>query len=585
MYIKKVYNLVSILPSIFLFSFFIFFGLTAVVIFFELIAFSLLLPFLTMLSNNSIDLSTFPVSISILNDFFQNNFQINFLNNIKNITLIIFFTFLIKILFQFILTWVTAKISINAQHFYAVKLYNSYLNKDYKFHQKNSSSTLFRNITVEINNFTSVILFQLMSVFVEVSIILSIFIFIFFVEPKIIIIVFLLIALIGLIYISSKKILKLYGDKRIFFEDKRIATIQNSFEIIKDIIVYDISKIFSENFKYSNFNLQKANFVVKIFNSLPRYLLEFTGVLILVLTIFIFSENDEGNSFQIIGIFLLAAFRAMPSISKISATFQSLIFMKPSLNIIHNELSQNIRKKQFKKKNIDLIQFNKQILLKNIFYTYPSLNNFAKSNLLNNINAIFSKGDKVGIEGESGFGKSTLADILLGLVQPDKGYIKVDNEKINLKNSYKWRNKIGYVGQKVTLLNGGIKENIILEKKFNKIIFSQIIRKCKLTALYNKRKKDSNLASQMTNKISGGESQRIGIARALYQNPDVLVLDEATNALDQKTEKEILKYIYSLNKSTVFIIAHNKRALFGCNKFVKFTKKGKIVLINEKKSS
>ena len=315
---------------------------------------------------------------------------------------------------------------------------------------------------------------------------------------------------------------------------------------------------------------------------MPRYLLELTGILILVLTIFIFSDDKNGNSFQIIGIFLLAAFRAMPSISKISATFQSLTFMKPSLDIIHSELSKNIFKRSKKKKSVDDIEFNKKILLKNVYYSYPSNNNLDKSNLLDNLNVSFSKGDKVGIEGESGFGKSTLADILLGLILPEKGFVKIDNKKLNSINAYAWRNKIGYVGQKVTLLNGNIRENIILEKKYDKDKFFHIIKKCKLTNLYKKRKGDKNLTSQMTNKISGGESQRIGIARALYQNPEVLVLDEATNALDYNTENEVLKFIFSLTDKTVFIIAHNKRSLFGCNKFVNFVKKGKIVLDDKK---
>ncbi len=578
MFLKKFIDLIFILPKIFFLSFLFLFLFTVTVIIFELLAFSLLLPLLTMLSNNVMDMSSFPNIISTLNDYSIKILNFNFLFDLKSITIAIFFVFLIKVIIQFILTWITGKIARDAHHFYAVRLFNEYINKDYKFHQKNSPSILFRNLTTEISNFTAVIIFQLLSVCVEVGIILSIFIFIFIIEPKIIFVILILILIVGLVYFTTKKILKLYGDKRAFFEDKRISTIQNSFEVIKDIIVYDISKIFSKSFDYTNFNLQKASFVLKILNSVPRYLFEITGVLVLVVTIFLFSDNESNNSFQIIGLFLLAAFRAMPSISKIASTFQQLIFLRPSLDIVHKELSIKLKNKSVQNKRNLKLDFKNKISLKNVSYSYPSRNKKKNIKLLNNINTTFYKGDKIGIEGESGFGKSTLADLILGLIHPDEGLIKVDNKFLDNQNSIEWRKKIGYISQKVTLLNGGIKENIILDKKFDKIKFLLIIKKCKLVNLYNKRKRDDNITNQMTNKISSGEAQRIGIARALYQDPEIIVLDEATNALDYKTEKQILNYIYSLKNITLFVIAHNNRALFGCNKIINFFRKGKLSL-------
>ncbi len=531
-----------------------------------------------MLSNNDIDISSFPSVVPLLNDITVRFFDFDYLINLKSVTIVIFVVFSVKVIFQFALVWISAKIAKNAQHFYAVQLFKSYINKRYKFHQKNSPSILFRNITAEVSNFATTILFGLLSVFVEISILLAMFIFIFFIEPQIMYVILILILIIVTVYSGSKKILLLYGDKRAIFEDKRIAILKSSLENIKDIIVYDLAKVFSDNLSYTNYNLQFAAYIQRLVTSIPRYLFEITGVFILVITIFLFGDNEQGDTFKIIGIFLLAAFRAMPSISKILSTSQQFTYFGPSLKIIHKELSKNLKIKINNKLNKNIIELIKNISIVNVSYSYPSDQKTKKINLLNNINVSFKKGDKVGITGESGFGKSTIADLLLGLITPLKGKIKIDGKDLNEKNSHQWRKKIGYVGQKVNLLSSGIKENIILDQKFDKTKFNEIIDKCGLKNLYNKRSYEKNLNNQMTNKISGGETQRIGIARALYQSPDILVLDEATNALDFKTEKKILKYIYSIKNNTLFIIAHNDRALFGCNKILNFYQKGKVKL-------
>ena len=288
MQLKKIFDLLFLLPKNFFFYFLIFFILTATTIVFELIGFSLLLPLLTMLSNNDIDISSFPSVVPFLNDITVRFFDFDYLINLKSVTIVIFVVFSVKVIFQFALVWISAKIAKNAQHFYAVQLFKSYINKRYKFHQKNSPSILFRNITAEVSNFATTILFGLLSVFVEISILLAMFIFIFFIEPQIMYVILILILIIVTVYSGSKKILLLYGDKRAIFEDKRIAILKSSLENIKDIIVYDLAKVFSDNLSYTNYNLQFAAYIQRLVTSIPRYLFEITGVFILVITIFLF---------------------------------------------------------------------------------------------------------------------------------------------------------------------------------------------------------------------------------------------------------------------------------------------------------
>ena len=344
MQIKKILDLIFLLPKNFFLYFCIYFTLTILTIIFELIGFSLLLPLLTMLSNNEVNIDSFPSIVSSLNEITSKFLSFDYLQNLKSVTIIIFSIFLIKIFFQFLLIWITAKIAKNAQQFYFVELFKSYLNKSYKFHQKNSPSILFRNLTAEVSNFATTILFGLLTVLSEISILISIFFFIFLIEPQIIYVILLLISIIILIYKASKKILIVYGEKRAFFEEKRISILKNSLVNIKDIIVYDLTKKFTENLSYFNYSLQFSAYIQRIVSSVPRYLFEITGVLILVITIFLFGNNEDGNSFKIIGIFLLAAFRSMPSISRILSTFQQFTFFGPSLIIIHKELLKNILK-------------------------------------------------------------------------------------------------------------------------------------------------------------------------------------------------------------------------------------------------
>lgn len=578
--IYKTIKLISVLPKIFFLGFGLFFIFTAITIFFELLGFSLLIPLLNMLSENSVDTYNFPRIVLEFNNFLVRQFNVNFLENLLSLAIVIFFIFTIKLLFQFSVTWISAKISISAQHFYAVKLYKSYLKKDYLFHQKNSASDLFRNIIVEVNNFTSSILFQLLSVLLEISVILSIFIFLYFVDPAVITVIFVMTVILLITYYSMRRILNHQGKKRVINEGKRISTVQNSLESIKDVILYDISKLFLKSFKTTNLNLQKTNFVLKILQSAPRFIFEFIAVGIMLLTIYIFKDHTTGNIFQIIGLFLLAAFRALPSLSKIASSLQGFVFLKPSLDFVYKEFVNKKVRSNYIKEAYKNIKFSKQITFNNVSYSYLKKEKNKNQYLLNDINLRIKKGDKIGIIGDSGFGKSTLIDILSGFITPDKGKLMVDNIALNVRNFYSFKKKIGYVGQKISILNGGIIENIILDKKYDKIKFNKIIKNCELENFFKKRYQDISLLDNMNRKISGGELQRIGIARALYQEPEIILMDESTNALDAKTEKKILKYIYTLKNVTLLIIAHNSRALFGCKFLLNFYKKGKYKIIN-----
>jgi ABC-type bacteriocin/lantibiotic exporter with double-glycine peptidase domain len=466
---------------------------------------------------------------------------------------------------------------MNAQHFYSLKLYKSYLNKEYFFHLKNGPAKLFRNTMIEVNSFTSSILFQSLTLLVEICILIAIFTFAFLVEPKIMIVIFSMFVIVLVLFLITKKIVKAQGKIRVKYDDKRISDVQNSFEAIKDVIIYNISNIFYQSFSIKNRIINLANFFIRIFSSLPRLLLELSVVLVLLISVIFFSGPDEGNGLETIGLFLIVAFRALPGIAKLSSTIQTFIFLKPSLDILNVEFFKNTKGVKKTNNHYSKILFEKNIELSNVSFFFNQ-----KEKLINKLSIKIKKNSKTGIVGESGSGKSTLVHLILGLLDPKKGKIKIDGITLKKSDKINWRTRIGYVGQKIALINGGVKENIILDKDYDKKKFHKIIKACSLESFIKKRINDVNLKSNIAAKISGGEAQRLGLARALYQQPEILIMDESTNAIDKVNEQKILRYIYSLKSITLIFIAHNISALYGCEKIISFHTKGKANLILNK---
>ena len=223
------------------------------------------MPLLTMLSNNNFDPSQFSNFVNNINDFAIRNFSINILKNIVNLAITIFSIFLIKVIIQFISLWVSSKISMNAQHFFSLQLYKSYLNKEYLFHLKNGPAKLFRNLMIEVNSFTSSILFQSLTMLVEVSILIAIFTFAFLVEPKIMVVILSMFLIVIVLTLITKKVVKTQGRIRVKYEEKRVSNVQNSFEAIKDVIIYNVSSIFYKSFEINNRVINLANFFYTYF--------------------------------------------------------------------------------------------------------------------------------------------------------------------------------------------------------------------------------------------------------------------------------------------------------------------------------
>ncbi len=286
--------------------------------------------------------------------------------------------------------------------------------------------------------------------------------------------------------------------------------------------------------------------------------------------ILVFLMTLQGRSpaliMPIIGVFAASAFRLMPSFNKIIVSIQTFRFSNSIINILFEEL-KNIRlHEQQDSNNFNKIHFLNTISIENINFQYPT----ASEKTLSNFNLFIQKGQSIGILGPSGSGKSTFVNIFLGLLHPQSGTIKVDD--INISNDLNsWRNIIGYVPQSIYLIDDTIISNIAFGIKLEEVDMNRInevVHLAQLTSLIEQLPDGLNTnVGERGVKISGGQLQRIGIARALYNNPSILVLDESTSALDNFTEKEIMKSVeLLLSKSiTVIIIAHRLTTLEQCD--------------------
>jgi ABC-type bacteriocin/lantibiotic exporter with double-glycine peptidase domain len=272
-----------------------------------------------------------------------------------------------------------------------------------------------------------------------------------------------------------------------------------------------------------------------------------------------------------IGLFVAAAFRILPSISRILNSFQQISLTKPSIELLYNEfIIINNNKQENDKPNDDLVLSNK-IVLSNISFQYPN----TSINTLTSICLEIKIGEFIGFIGKSGSGKSTLIDTILGLLEPQHGEVLIDGFNIT-KNLRGWQNQIGYVPQTIYLTDENLINNIafgIEDKDIDLNAVKKAISLAQLDELVESLPNGLNtIVGERGIRLSGGQRQRIGIARALYYNPSILVLDEATSSLDLDTEMSVMKSVNSLHgQKTIIVVAHRMSTLSNCDKIYKLS--------------
>ena len=516
----------------------------------------------------------------------KNHFLINLvhkdltISNLEVTVLLLFVIFyFLKTLFLSFLAYKKAFFSSRIQKFVSENLYKGYIEQDYNKYQDNKSSEQIRNILQEAALFSQVVGAYLLLA-TEFCVLIAIILFLLFYNFQATIIIFSLTSIVSLIifYIPSKR-LKFWGKQRQFHDNKKVQFIQDVFGSFKEIKILSLENFFLDNYRPHNNN--SADVVAKnvFVGQLPRIILEFFGVFCICgfTILLLFSKKEYSEIVPLMVIYSAAGIRLLPSFTKIISGLQKIKYSTVVVDLIYSEINKSRSHRLINSTSKD-IDFKKNIVVSKLSFEYS--NN--KKKILDNVNLNIEFGESVGIIGESGAGKSTLINIITGLSLPTKGEIIVDGKNIN-KNLKSWYKNIGYVSQNIYLSDRSIKDNIAYGVEPDKINFSSLnyaLDKSNLNKFIKTLDKGIDTqVGELGNKISGGQKQRIGIARALYVRPKLLILDEATNALDQETESKIIQELKILEGSiTIMFITHRHSTLINCKKILKLEDKKLITL-------
>lgn len=490
--------------------------------------------------------------------------------NIAVLTLVAIF--FIKNIFLGFFSWYKLKFMTVLRRDLSDRLFNIYLSKPYNFHLQHNSGQLIQNVSTEVTIFSSRLLGSIVIIVSEFLVLVGIIILLLVVEPVAALSVFVVLGTVGwFITFFSRIHITRWGKERLYHEAKRIQHLQQGLGGVKDVLFLDRSSYFLDKFKMHNALSAEPDRKQAFLQEMPRLWFEILAVSGLSIAIFIMNiqGKDLSSIFTMVAVFSAAVFRLMPSITRILASIQSIRYSLPVLDLLSKEFELHEKKLNKEDDNIATkacLRFDRNIVFNGVAYTYPS----AEIPSLNNVSLNISKGECIGIIGHSGSGKSTLVDILLGLLTPDSGKILVDSQDIQI-NVTSWQNKIGYVPQSIYLTDDSLRNNIafgIPKSEISDLLIDKAINAAQLSD-FVKSLPDGldTFVGERGVRLSGGQKQRIGMARALYYDPEILVLDEATSSLDENTEERIMKTIHQFNKEkTIIIIAHRLSTIRDCNR-------------------
>lgn len=536
---------------------------------FEALGIAMVLPLINQLTGDD------GISFNFLNEFIQ---YLNKLFLIENpiifILFIILSTFTIKnIILLHQLRFQNSfifKVFLNL----STRLLKIYLSQNYLFHVKKNSSNLIRSVSTDLLLYQSALL-NLLTLISKTFVVFGILFLMLKINffATILISIFILIILFIFNFFTKEKISEL-GKRRYKYSSQWIKNLQQALSSINILKIFNAENYFINSYNNSIERLSTSSREHDNLQGYPRIIFEMIVIItfILFFMYIVFKGYDYESIFTLISFYFISAIKIAPPILHIYKSVITLNFAKKTIESINKEFKLKIKNKKINK---ETIIFKKNIKFNNIGFKYDNSKNIN----LENINITINKNEFIGIVGPSGSGKTTLINLIIGLIKPSRGFLTVDGVRSNFENS-EWVKKISYVPQNTFLLDASIKENIAFAKKnyqFDKKKIDDLLKMVQLKKFVgNLPNKINTEVGERGSKISEGQKQRIGIARALYKDPEILILDEITSSLDVKTEKKIMADINKMKgKKTILFVSHKKNILDKCDKIIE-VKDGKI---------
>jgi len=547
--------------------------MTLVMALIDMLGVASILPFVAVLANPEIIQTNNILSLvyqSVKNFGIENEQQF-----LIAMGIFVFLLLIISISFKAVTTYIQIRYIKMCEHNISVRLIKGYLYQPYSWFLNRNSAILGKSILSEVSNVVGKGLSPMMNLITNFFTTLTLFFLLIVVEPKLTFIAIITISLFyGLVYKFNLNLLNNIGKEVFNANEERFKISTEAFGAFKEIKIGSLEEIYINQFSKPSKSLTLNAALWSVLNQIPRFTLEavtFGGMLLIIL-FFMTITGDITKVLPIITLYAFAGYRLMPALQKIYISFTSLRYVGPTLDSLYNDF-KNLKPK-IEKEYKDTLKLNKKICLKNIYYNYPNTSKTA----LKNINLDIPANKTIGLVGATGSGKTTTIDIILGLLEAQKGTLEVDGKVIDMNNKRAWQCSIGYVPQQIFLSDNTVSANIAFGVNINDINQEAVEHAAKIANLnefvINELPlKYQTIIGERGIRLSGGQRQRIGIARALYHKPKVLILDEATSALDNLTEKAVMNAIHnSENNITKILVAHRLSTVRYCDNIFLFDK-------------
>jgi ATP-binding cassette, subfamily B, bacterial PglK len=482
--------------------------------------------------------------------------------------------------------FITTRYMQRMRHSLNMRLMEGYLRQPYAFFLNRNSGTLLQNILPEVDGFIDRTLVPTSQIVSSIFVISMVLLLLFFVDPiTTLIIISVLLTTYAAIFLFTKAKVTRLGKDRLEASQTLYRTTNEALTGVKTVKGMQREDSYMARFRDPSLTLSRVNVSATLYANAPRFLVEAIamGGIILIAIVVIYREGENleqgaGTILPLLGLYALAGYRMLPAVQGIYNSMSSMRFAKPIIDKLASELSLIEARPDTPKIGAARMRFDHELHLRDASFQFPG----AAANGLKEVNLTLARGERLGIVGTTGAGKTTLVDIILGLLSPTSGHVEVDGQPITAENRHLWLANVGYVPQDVYLCDASIAENIAFGLPYDQID-QTVVEHCARVAQIH-----DFVMSELPNgyattvgergvRLSGGQRQRIGIARSLYRDPDLIIFDEATSALDNLTEAEVVAAFAALGKEkTMIMVAHRLTTIRHCDQVI-VLEKGRVI--------
>jgi ATP-binding cassette, subfamily B, bacterial PglK len=542
-------------------------GMILVMAFLDMLGVASILPFMAVLANPELVQTN-----AVLNAAFIISSHIGIRTPeqfLFALGVLVFVLLVASLAFKALTTHAQTRFALMREYSIGRRLVEGYLHQPYSWFLNRHSADLGKTILSEVQKVIENGMIPMMTLMAQSTVALALLILLLIVDPLLALSVGVVLGLAyGIIFVVMSGRLKRLGQARIDANQERFTAVSEAFGAVKEVKVGGLEHAYIQRFDAPANIYAQSEASARVIAQVPRFALEaiaFGGMLLLVL--YLMSKSGTfASALPIIALYAFAGYRLMPGLQQIYAAFSQLRFAGPALNALHQDLS-SLQAADAQHGYPSLLPLTQAITLSQVSYRYPH----APQLVLKGIDLVIPAFSTVGLVGATGSGKTTTVDVILGLLEPREGALKIDGQPITAANRHRWQRAIGYVPQHIYLSDDSVAANIAFGVNAKDIDQQAVERAAKIANLHDFVVNDlpqsyATTVGERGVRLSGGQRQRIGIARALYHNPQVLILDEATSALDNLTEQAVMEAVNNLGHDiTIILIAHRLSTVRQCD--------------------